>query len=73
MVLFTAAGYAAYQWLGVEQGLLFGLLAGFVVANLIPARGGCAVKRPPSPTESEEAPHSDTPASRDRETISHDV
>lgn len=55
MVLFTAVGVAAQAWLGLRSGVLIGLLAGFVVANLIPARGGCRAEfgdgRQESPAE----------------------
>ena len=36
MVLCTLIGYAVARWGGVESGTAFGLLAGFVVAPLVP-------------------------------------
>lgn len=44
MILFTLLGLGASA-LGMQSGLLIGLLAGFVVANLVPPKGdGCRVR-----------------------------
>ena len=51
MILFTLAGLAARSFLGWEPGVAVGLLGGFVVASLIPAKSACAVTRAPEPNE----------------------
>ncbi len=57
MVLFTLAGLAARTWLGFEPGLMLGLLAGFVVASVIPTKTSCRVApRPPEAEDTAERP-----------------
>ena len=44
MILFTLLGLGASA-LGMQSGLLIGMLAGFVVANIVPPKGGgCRVR-----------------------------
>ena len=51
MVLLTLAGWAVQAFLSWQPGLAVGLLAGFVVASLIPAKGACAVPQRPETRE----------------------
>ncbi len=44
MILATAIGWAVHAYGGVESGVLFGLLAGLLLAQLVPA-SSCAVPR----------------------------
>ena len=45
MILFTALGFAASALFSFQPGVAAGLLAGLVIANLVPARGaGCSVR-----------------------------
>lgn len=56
MILFTLAGLAARYLLSWQPGLAVGLLAGFVVASLIPARSSCAVSPSPDAPKTAENP-----------------
>ena len=51
MILFTLAGLAARYLLAWQPGIAVGLLAGFVVASLIPASGACSVAQRPEPSD----------------------
>ena len=45
MILFTVLGLVAQTAFGIQSGLFIGMLAGFVVANIVPAKnGGCSVR-----------------------------
>jgi len=45
VILFTVLGLVAQTAFGIHSGLFIGMLAGFVVANIVPAKnGGCAVR-----------------------------
>ena len=49
MVLFGAAGFAAQKLLGWSGGAMVGLLAGLVVAPMVPAPGAaCGVRKGPT-------------------------
>ena len=55
MSLFAGAGFAAVHFLSWDWALPVGLLAGFLIAPMIPARGACGIKTKPrdvAPTES---------------------
>ncbi len=56
MVLFTLAGLAARSFFSFEHGLVVGLLAGFVVASMIPAKGACSVAQRPESSDVTKAP-----------------
>lgn len=49
MVLFAVIGFALERALGWRDALIFGLLAGFVIASLVPpGRQKCALPRDPA-------------------------
>ena len=55
MSLFAGAGFALAHFFGWDWAFPVGLLAGFLIAPLIPARGGCGVK-PPAESEAPSPP-----------------
>ena len=51
MVLLTLAGVAARTLLSWEPGVAVGLLAGFVIASMIPAKTSCRVAPAAEPSD----------------------
>jgi len=46
--LFAGAGFAAVHFLQWDWALPVGLITGFIVAPMIPARGACGIKTRPT-------------------------
>ena len=48
MSLFAGAGFAASHFFKLDWALPVGLITGFIVAPMIPARGACSIKSRPT-------------------------
>ena len=49
MILFVALGFAGSYLLAWRNALPIMILAGLIVAQFVPAKGGCSVSRPDEP------------------------
>ena len=56
MILFVAIGFALYRFAGWENAFPVAVLAGLLLALLVPVKdAACSIKRPPAPAEPDES------------------